>query len=254
MEIIPIGVGGAFAKTLYQTNFLVRPDEGDPFLIDCGHTAPRALRELGIELEAASTVILSHLHADHIGGLEELGFTGYFAWGKKPILNVPEQLVDVLWENALKAGMGQRLKLAHGKFENARLDTYFDVRPFNTSDELNFGSVTVTPFRTPHVPGRPSWGYRLTETKTGGSAMLTCDSRFKKANMEKYGRGADKIFHDCQLSTNGDTIHTLLSELTTLDEEWQKKIILVHYGDNWKEYEDETGLTEFGVQGKAYKF
>ena len=43
MEIVPLGVGDAFAKTLFQTNFLVRPAEGEPFLVDCGHTAARAL-------------------------------------------------------------------------------------------------------------------------------------------------------------------------------------------------------------------
>ena len=42
MEIVPLGVGSAFAKTLNNTNFLIRPDEGEPFLLDCGFTAARA--------------------------------------------------------------------------------------------------------------------------------------------------------------------------------------------------------------------
>ena len=49
MEIIPVGVGGAFATTLFQTNYLVRPHRGASFMVDFGSTAPRALAHWGIE-------------------------------------------------------------------------------------------------------------------------------------------------------------------------------------------------------------
>jgi len=252
MEIIPLGVGEAFAKTLYQTNFLVRPAEGEPFLVDFGHTGSRALRALGVELRSVSRVLVSHLHGDHIGGLEELGFTGYFAWGERPVLYIPESVLSLLWGHALEAGMGQRLKARDGSFFEAEISTYFDVRPVAPLTSFELGSVRVQPFATPHIPGRPSWGFRLEDQATGVVAMLTCDSRFHRGNLHQYGADAGLIFHDCQLVTNGAHIHATLDELLTLPPEFQERVLLVHYADDWRSFEGRTGRMRFAREGQAY--
>lgn len=254
MQIVPVGVGEAFAKTLHQTNFLVTPADGEPFLVDFGHTAPRALRRLGFELRRAAHVVLSHLHADHIGGLEELGFTGYFAWGRRPALYVPENVLPFLWEHALKAGMGQRLRRAEGGFFDADLDTYFDVHPVRGREVFALGSVELTPFPTPHTPGRPSWGFRLHDRATARTVLLTCDSRFLRKNLEQYGADAAAVFHDCQLVSNGAHIHATLEELLTLPDPWQERIVLVHYGDDWAAWQGRTGRMRFGKEGHCYRF
>lgn len=254
MEIIPLGVGSAFAKTLDNTNYLIRPREGEPFLLDCGHTASRALARLGVPPDAINCVLLSHLHADHIGGLEELGFSGLFLRGVRVALRFPEPLAEYLWTNCLSGGMGQRLKAADGSFFDAALDTYFDVRPIVREETVSFGSVEVTPFRTPHIPGRPSWGFFMRDAATGGKVMFTCDSQLSMKNLETWGTGADAIFHDCQLDGDGEGIHTGLAELTALPDEFRDKIVLVHYGDSWPEYVGKTGSMRFGEQGKIYSF
>jgi ribonuclease BN (tRNA processing enzyme) len=254
MRITPLGVGEAFAKTLFQTNYLITPADGEPFLIDCGHTASRSLHTLGLSLASAPTVVLSHLHADHIGGLEELGFTGYFVWGVRPVLHVPRGLLPLLWEGALQAGMGQRLRGPGRIFFDAGLETYFDVRPVETGAPIALGSVYVNPFPTPHVPGRSSWGFRLEDRATGKAAMLTCDSRFHRKNLQTYGAGAEAIFHDCQLTSNGRGIHATLEELMALPPPWQEKTILVHYGDDWRSFEGRTGRMRFGRERTEYDF
>jgi ribonuclease BN (tRNA processing enzyme) len=254
MEILPLGVGEAFAKTLFQTNYLVRPADGDSFLVDFGHTAPRALVAHGVPMDSVSRVLVSHLHADHIGGLEELGFTGTFAWGRRPQLFVPEDLLPLLWEHCLSGGMGQRLRQADGSSRDARLDTYFEVTSIGSLDEIRFGSVRVRPFPTPHVPGRPSWGFLLVDEASGGRVMLTCDSRFEMTNLETHGAEADAVFHDCQLRSNGAHIHATLAELLTLPASWQEKILLVHYGDDWESFAGKVGTMRFARQGESYRF
>ncbi|GAB6063968.1 MBL fold metallo-hydrolase [Deferrisoma palaeochoriense] len=253
MEIVPLGVGDAFAKTLYQTNFLVRPADGEPFLVDCGHTASRALRALGLELRAVPRVLVSHLHADHIGGLEELGFAGYFGWGLRPRLYVPENLLPWLWPHALEAGMGQRLRGAEGFFE-ARLETYFEVTALAGGGAFDLGSVRVTPFPTPHVPGRPSWGFRLEDRATGGRVLLTCDTRFHPKTLDAFGADADAVFHDCQFVTNGAHIHATLDELQTLPEAWHERLLLVHYADDWPDHAHRLGRLRLAEQGRVYRF
>lgn len=254
MEILPLGVGEAFAKTLRQTNFLVRPARGEPFLVDFGHTAPRALHGLGIEMRSVARVLLSHLHGDHVGGLEELGFTGFFCWGERPVLHVPANLLPHLWDHALRAGMGQRLRGRDGRWRPAGLDAYFDVRPFGPREDVALGSVVATPFATPHVPGRPSWGFRLEDRATGGVALLTCDSRLHRGNLEDLGGDAHAIFHDCSLRADADPVHATLDELLGLPSRLQERILLVHYGDDWAYSLGRTGPMVFAREGEAYRF
>jgi ribonuclease BN (tRNA processing enzyme) len=254
MEILPLGVGEAFAKTLFQTNYLVFPGDGEPFLVDFGYTAPRALVAHGIPMGSVTQVLVSHLHADHIGGLEELGFTGAFQWQRRARLHVPENLLPLLWDHCLSGGMGQCLRQADGSTREADMATYFAVTPVSPGAELAFGSVTVRPFATPHVPGRCSWGFHLRDRASGSSVMLSCDSCFDRANLETYGAGADAVFHDCQLRSNGAHIHATLDELLTLPDAWQRKILLVHYADDWQEFSGRTGSMRFGRQGERYRF
>ncbi len=254
MEILPLGVGEAFAKTLRNTNFLVTPSDGEPFLVDFGHTASRALAELGVDLRSVARVLLSHLHADHIGGLEELGFTGYFAWAQRPVLYLPENLRPLLWEHSLCGGMGQRLRRADGGFFEATCDTYFDVRPLAAGRPVELGSVVATPFPTPHSPGRPSWGFRLQDRSSGEVVLLTCDSRFNLRNLEVFGAGAGAVFHDCQLVSNGAHIHATLDELSTLPEHWQERTLLVHYADDWARHQHRLGRFRLAREGHRYRF
>lgn len=254
MEIIPIGVGEAFAKTLHQTNFFIKPGEGEPFLIDFGHTAPRALREAGLPSSCAKRVLLSHLHADHIGGLEELGFTSFFIWKDRPDLYMPEDLLPFLWDHALMAGMGQLLQGEKGAFFEAGIETYFNVATFPGNKIFSIDSVDILPFPTPHVPGRPSWGFKLHDRATGKKVFLSCDSKFHLQNLETFARDVDAIFHDCQFTADGFHIHASLEELLTLPESFQKKTILIHYGEDWEDFLGRTGSMRLAAQGERYRF
>ena len=253
MEILPLGVGSAFAKTLENTNFLIRPARGEPFLLDCGHTATRALNRLGLPHTNGYRILLSHLHADHIGGLEEMGFSGQFLWNRKIDLFLPASLLEWLWPHCLEGGMGQRLPGPEESFFEAELSTYFNVHALEVGETLEMGSVLVRPVPTPHVPGRPSYGFHMTERETGHAVFFTCDSKFSQRNLDQYGQEAKLIFHDCQFNGGAGAIHTRLSELVGLPEEMRNRILLCHYGDDWRNYEGALAGMQLAHAGKSYK-
>ena len=79
------------------------------FVIDCGVTATLSLYQLQIPINRIDGIFITHLHADHIGGLEELAYQNLYLFKRKPQLFVPEKLLEPLWENSLKAGMDEPL-------------------------------------------------------------------------------------------------------------------------------------------------
>ena len=72
MRLIFLGTGSAFTLENYQSNMLVEAQEG-LLLIDCGGDARHSLARRGWTALDITDIYISHLHADHIGGLEWLG-------------------------------------------------------------------------------------------------------------------------------------------------------------------------------------
>ena len=108
MKLTFLGSGDAFVLTEnnFQSNVLIEAPNGSRLLIDCGSDIRNSLHALGYTYSNISAVYISHLHADHVGGLEWLGFSTFFdSRAKTPELFLHESLVDKLWDNCLSGGM-----------------------------------------------------------------------------------------------------------------------------------------------------
>ncbi|MHA2043398.1 MAG: MBL fold metallo-hydrolase [Candidatus Thorarchaeota archaeon] len=93
-----IGCGAAFNTEDLQSNMLITADNGKRMLIDCGSFAPFALKPEGINSKNVGneidSIYISHCHADHIGGLEWVGFCTYFnPAAPKPKMYIHKKLV-----------------------------------------------------------------------------------------------------------------------------------------------------------------
>ncbi len=236
-----LGTGSAFAKTYYNTNALFYTDQ-HTLLLDCGLTAPRSLYKLDKSIDDIDALLISHIHADHIGGMEEFAFRMKYTFGRKPLLFVPEPLVDALWETSLKGGLTQD--------ESASLSDYFDVRRIqpNVKTEL-LPWFAVEPMQTAHIPNKKSYSYLINDT-----FFYSADLIFHPELLRQLiDRGCQTIFHDCQLKPPG-VVHTTLEELQTLPLDIQERIWLMHYDDTKPQYEGHTGVMRFVEQHKRYSF
>jgi ribonuclease BN (tRNA processing enzyme) len=69
MHVKFLGCGDAFGSGgRLNTCFLVNRGDAS-FLIDCGASAMISIRRFGIDPNSVGAIVLSHLHADHFGGL-----------------------------------------------------------------------------------------------------------------------------------------------------------------------------------------
>ena len=232
-----IGTGGAFSRRYGHTNALVEAG-GVQLMIDFGFLTPPRLERYGHSLDQITHVAVSHIHADHVGGLEELAFASRFLHRRRPTLLLPEGLGSKLWERSLRGGL-ERLSNERGDPLPCTLESYFEPIDLD-ADWCELGPISIRSFRTDHVPGKDSWGFIVRDVESGGNMIFGCDTRTRQPELledplpEDFTAGP--IFHDCLLSEHGlASIHIHLREIV-YPPLVQKRIVLVHYDDDVKEH------------------
>lgn len=252
LSLFFLGVGSAFSKRHYQTNLLIVKGD-DHLMIDFGSKAPQALYELGLPVTDIRNFLITHSHSDHIGGLEEVMLTNRYVRRERPRIVINPTYQSILWDMSLRGGSafneergGEVLTFAD-MWEVIR-PTWLESYPRETH-EAEVGSINVKFFRTMHIPDWPdNWqsSFWSCGVLIDDRIMYTCDTRFDPDLVFSFENlfEPEIIFHDCQFFTGG--VHAGIEELRTLPSEIKQKMVLVHYGDNWEEYEDK--IEEFGFK------
>ena len=255
-----IGCGSAFAKTLNQNNLLITKGS-DHLLIDCGTRCSQALFDVGVSMAQIKNYLITHSHADHIGGLEEAMLFGRYVSQQKPTMVITPTYEKILWEQSLRGGaeLSEREPLTFK-------DLWHTIRPKKLKGypretfEANVGSINIKMPRTMHFPdSATSWRgcawscgaiiddrvFFTSDTRYDPDLVLDYDDRF---NFEV-------IFHDCQMFTGG--VHASLEELSQLPENIRRKTVLMHYGDNWRDFRTRAkaaGFLAWAKEGHRYTF
>lgn len=266
LEVVPIGVGSMLATKHFNTNYLVVKGETH-ILIDCGRTAPEALRAIGVEVTDIINILPTHAHDDHVGGIGTIAvanrYVGRAVMGK-PKLNLiaPRCFAGPLWTQTLEGNLSMN-ELGQDGHGLAFSDWFNLVEPEMISDMLmeyretyllQFKGIELQIFRTMHVPSTAkSW--RDSAWSTGvlidGKVFISGDTRFDKDMIETYATQSELIFHDAALFN--DPVHASVEELRKLSDDIKAKMHLVHYGDKWADH----NVSEFagwGEQSVCYVF
>ena len=246
-----LGVGSAFTKRHNQTNLLVIKGK-DHLLIDCGMKAPQALFNLGISATNINNILITHSHADHIGGLEELALMGRYVTQKKPNLVITEVYEHILWDMSLRGGIAFNENDASDvltiyDFFNIIRPQYLEGYPRETF-EVQMGKINLKMMRTKHIPDNSaSWksSFWSCGLIIDDRILFTSDTRYDPDLIKDFEKRFlfNTIFHDCQFFTGG--VHASLSEINKLPGPIKKKTYLTHYGDNWEQFAEEIKASGF---------
>jgi ribonuclease BN (tRNA processing enzyme) len=228
-EVVVLGNGDAFSDRRRPTSFLLRAG-GATLAVDCPDAYRAVLREAGeksglnLAVEDVQDLLLTHLHGDHVNGLEALGFLQALILKRRLRLWTTPEVLEVIWEQRLRAAMSW---LWNGReFMEKRFEDFFDPRPLAWTEENAIGPFRVKIRRTVHhIPTSAllveaegkRWGY-------------SCDTAFDPGLIE-FLEPADEIFHE----TNYGPAHTPIAALEALPQHIRAKVRLVHVPDDFRE-------------------
>jgi len=235
-----IGTGDSECLKYYNTNLLLEYQD-KRMLVDCGWTAKRALHDLGLAITDIDAIYITHVHGDHVFGLERFGFESrYVHDGYRIKLFVPQSVLPLLWDETLKGSMG------YSSDGLNTLDDFFDVHVVD--DNFTWQGLDFQLFPTPHTKGKPSFGIRLPHRFTFTSDSNVIEDFADLVKTDTF------IFHDAYFAGDFHPAHATIEEMrSAYDDSLRKRIHLIHYDDNIHTRESE--MKDFaGIAGQGEIF
>lgn len=235
-----LGTGSAMSNTRNNTS-LALETANKLVLIDCGFTTPRVLREKNYT-NKITDVLITHTHADHIGGLEVFAFERYFSNTKKPNIHLAsKQFQKLLWEQGLSAGMSKTSN-SRGEPLSMKLESYFVAHNGTKVDIAGLPPITYIP--TKHIPGKECYAIQI-----GKDIYYSGDTTQLPPNTARI------IIQDCQNTKRSSTdIHINYDKLkNSLPKHIRAKSYLIHIDDTFNQEVQQDGFAEVLQDGDAFR-
>jgi len=220
MHVTFVGCGDAFGSGgRLNTCFHVRAARTS-FLIDCGASSLIGMNRLGIDRNAIDTILVTHFHADHFGGVPFFMLDAQFNTKRTRALTIagPPGLRDWYprWMETAFAGSSK----TEQRFE-------LNLVELASAERRSLGDITVRPARVRHAPAEgPFFAYRV--EVDGKSIAFSGDTEWVESLIE-IGRDADLLISECYSFDKKVPFHldyaTLAAKLPRMH---PKRVILTH--------------------------
>ena len=150
------GCGGRFQTCIYIKS------EKTGFLVDCGASALISMKQFGVSPNDIDSILVSHLHGDHFGGI--------------PYFILDSQLISRRTHPLLIAGPPGLQERIINSMENnfpgsSRVKRKFQILYEELPEKIptRLGDLIVTPYGVIHGSGAPSYALRV---ETAGKTVV----------------------------------------------------------------------------------
>jgi ribonuclease BN (tRNA processing enzyme) len=226
-DVIVLGVGDTFSERHHSSALLLQCD-GFRLAIDCPDMYRGVLKDASdktgtaLSLSDIEHVLITHVHGDHMNGLEGVAFYKHFVDQQRLKLITAPEVRETIWEQRLKASMSA---LWNGsEHRTLGFDDYFEYVPLSWAAAIRVGPFSIRARRTiHHVPTSA-----LFIEAAGRTLGYSADTAFDP-ELIAFLEPADLIIHE----TNFGPAHTPYASLAALPVGLRAKMRLIHYADGF---------------------
>lgn len=192
VEVILLGTGTPKPSIERFGSATLVNASGKYFLFDAGRGVTVRLQQAGMTPDQIDHVFLTHLHSDHISGLDDLWITGW-VWQRQKLLQVygpqgTHQFVQGL-RKAYAADISYRTK--NTGLENAK--SQINSREIAQGVIYQEAGVTIKAFLVDHAPVFPALAYRI---EFGDRAIVISGDTTYSNNLVRHAQGVDVLIHE----------------------------------------------------------
>jgi ribonuclease BN (tRNA processing enzyme) len=234
VNVTTLGTGDAFAsRGRFQSGYVITAP-GSNTLVDAGPTVLASMKRCGISPADIDTVLISHLHGDHFGGLPFLILE--YMWETKRRKNLtiagPRHLEQRTW--SLFRGMYPESDTT----EVARKMRFVVLEP---GQPARLNKIHVQSARTPHTVKDISLALRVT---VGDKLIAYSGDTGWTDELPEISRGADLFLCECTYFESVDLSFHLNYPLIAANRRRfdTKRMILTHIGREVLEHDHEISI------------
>jgi len=220
MEVTFVGCGDAFGSGgRLNTCFHVRAARTS-FLIDCGASSLIGMNRCGIDRNAIDTILVTHFHADHFGGVPFFMLDAQFNTKRtRPLTIAGPPGLREFYPRAMETAFTGSSK-TQPRFE-------LNLVELESAQRRSLGDLVVRPARVRHAPAEgPFFAYRI--EVDGRTIAFSGDTEWVE-NLVEIGRDADLLISECYSFEKKVPFHldyvTLNANLPRIK---PKRLILTH--------------------------
>lgn len=233
---------------------MITTRSGLRWLIDCGRQAPDQLHAAGIAWHDIHGQIVTHVHGDHIYGLEDFAFIRYFEshgeilpssrGGARPKMIAHSAVRGEVWEV-----LGPSLRYVQdgsGKLGSGTLAHFFELveahaaeapraNPWSHSEAFASDEMRLVARENEHVPGKPSCSLEIAIDEDPTSpriAWWSGDCTVDAALLTSLEPRTTVFFHDCTFVDYPGQVHGFFELLEGLPEVVRRKMVIMHHDDS----------------------
>ncbi|RJP67409.1 MAG: MBL fold metallo-hydrolase [Candidatus Abyssobacteria bacterium SURF_17] len=224
MQIRFVGCGDAFASGgRFNTCFHVTGEKAN-FLIDCGASSLIALKNNRIEMNTIDTILVTHFHADHFGGIPFFLLDAQF-------FSRRTQRLTIVGPEGLRESLGRVMEASFPGSVNTIQRFEVSTVELRPHEPAALGELRVTAFPVSHGGERDrAFAYRI-ETE-GRTIAYTGDTGWTDELIEA-GHAADLLIAEAYFYNKHITFHldlaTLMEHLPSIV---PKRLVLTHMSDD----------------------
>lgn len=232
MKVTFVGCGDAFGSGGRFNTCIHVEDQSGAFLLDCGATSLVAMKRTGIDRGAIDTILLTHFHADHFGGIP------FFLLDSQ--LNVKRTSPLLLaGPPGLRGWYERAMALA---FPGERVLPFeLTLREIAIGEPLTLNGRKVTAFAAMHDErAGPCLSYRV---ESGGKVLCYSGDTEWTDTLVDAARAADLFVCECYMYEKPRKSHMSLTALRPhLPRIGAKRVILTHLSEDMLTRLDEIDL------------